>query len=1296
MSKEKFLKDSKIKDVMYHGTSHDFDDSGNGITKFKKSDRGMHFATPDKEFANQYAWSGNSQVVAPGAVYPVHVHAKHPWDYENPEHIKNLVNAMDYDGYAKDFPHRDKEHFAYRLSRGNWNDIERPEVQEAAKKLGHDAMYMEEGGAKNIGVFHPHQIKSAIGNNGNYDMSNPDITKAKGGKVSLDQMRSELLAKQPDMFAQDFSTKRTKGNTDSASHRVTGTKQGVDNFHKWFEGSHAVDEKGRPLRLYHSTNSDVSQFKPSQPSHNNYGILGDVPVTRAATFLTPNRKFSQEYLREKEGQNVMPVHAALKKPFDLRNGVTDKHWHELEKAGVDPRYVHNTQPWELFDNHEDGSNHFVDTLKKLGYDSAIFHENSPNDIDGRQTTYASFHPHQIKSAIGNRGTYDMNDSDITKAKGGIISTKNMKHSPVRKATGGDINEGAGHDTAQEGAFYRVRPRHIEKGAARPVGLLEEGGQNPDIIKGSSRDTLAEPHTDEQIQNLIKSGNTFAHQSAQDYNHKYLGYPHDPIPNLPSSFQKQNVIGKTFELAATGHPEYKKRIYDEYKRVLPEHVGEAKDYDELLHKAYGKLGEETHAQFNSLPVNMSFHRNGEGNYSSSKQMANDVHNNHHLYVFQGGDPHEHLHKVDPETGLSQNDMFRAVHDFYGHAMNGSQFGPHGEEKAWAEHSGMFSPLARAALSSETRGQNSMVNYTGLNAELKKAVAAQREAQAEAHRRGMHDQAEKHGKNIKDLMEHFKFAPQKSVLLPPEMLSGQYSGQVPRYLNDMVHPDEHMKKGGVVSHHTNSVHGMKASEALGNHEGKTLMATQADRTKVGNGLLGGPGFSSLQLDHPEYADKAWGVKNLSTARAILGANRRVPEGQAIWSTMIGTPQQHSSNQMVFDKLVNDFKRKAKMGQLDPELHAKINARLSAAVNKNGQPVFDPSADIMGRGFMNNADTFDKRRVIADLLGGNGIGGKKGQVADYDKIMHDTTEPILRDAPTGSIGNRLFSLNGETSLRPDLHPAFPKMLHGQDHGVSFEPVPNHVMLRDFHNRILKEKGRKAGVMDMTRGYAPSQQLTDEFLRHLQEHGYAKGGKVTDEDGEKEPQNITKAYKLFRVHKKHPGKLFPLFVDSDKPVEVGNWTAAKVGEMAGDKVKSKIGPLAYRPGWHAGDVPVATHIGEKNDLNAKAPTHRPDNHVWAEVHMPNDVDWQSEANRRGTNASGKVVPVKAHITDQIPVGGHYRYKTNPNMTGEWLIGGSMKVHKVLNDKEVASINKKAKLSDLPRLKPQNLADYGFHNEEK
>jgi hypothetical protein len=54
------------------------------------------------------------------------------------------------------------------------------------------------------------------------------------------------------------------------------------------------------------------------------------------------------------------------------------------------------------------------------------------------------------------------------------------------------------------------------------------------------------------------------------------------------------------------------------------------------------------------------------------------------------------------------------------------------------------------------------------------------------------------------------------------------------------------------------------------------------------------------------------------------------------------------------------------------------------------------------------------------------------------------------------------------------------------------------------------------------------------------------------------------------------------------------------------------------------------------------------------------------------------AHITDELPKGGHYRYKTDPNMTGQWMISGEMKVNRVLTDDEVTEINNAAGVADL------------------
>jgi hypothetical protein len=69
-------------------------------------------------------------------------------------------------------------------------------------------------------------------------------------------------------------------------------------------------------------------------------------------------------------------------------------------------------------------------------------------------------------------------------------------------------------------------------------------------------------------------------------------------------------------------------------------------------------------------------------------------------------------------------------------------------------------------------------------------------------------------------------------------------------------------------------MKASEALGRIEGRPLVITQSDRTKVGGGFLGGPGFSSLQLTEPEYraAEAVWGVKTPGVAKMILGGGKK----------------------------------------------------------------------------------------------------------------------------------------------------------------------------------------------------------------------------------------------------------------------------------------------------------------------------------------------------------------------------------------------------------------------------------------
>lgn len=57
----------------------------------------------------------------------------------------------------------------------------------------------------------------------------------------------------------------------------------------------------------------------------------------------------------------------------------------------------------------------------------------------------------------------------------------------------------------------------------------------------------------------------------------------------------------------------------------------------------------------------------------------------------------------------NDLFRAVHDAFGHGLEGAGFRAQGEENAWQAHVRLFHGPAVAAITTETRGQNSWLNY-----------------------------------------------------------------------------------------------------------------------------------------------------------------------------------------------------------------------------------------------------------------------------------------------------------------------------------------------------------------------------------------------------------------------------------------------------------------------------------------------------------------------------------------------------------------------------------------------------------
>lgn len=326
----------------------------------------------------------------------------------------------------------------------------------------------------------------------------------------------------------------------------------------------------------------------------------------------------------------------------------------------------------------------------------------------------------------------------------------------------------------------------------PFLRVEREGLTPQIVPEAR-----EAKTIDEMRSILANPETNpAARAASEYTQQEFGRPYDlQMPAPTTSLEKQSGIARAFQAGSEGSPEYKQALFEAYGSQMPDVVeaAGAQNYDQLTEAAYRQLGKETQQQFASLPVQTSYHY-GAGEYATPSAMLRDVLGEGNLNVYRGGDPHEFLGEVDPATGLSLNEMFRAVHDFYGHGTRGSTFRPGGEELAYASHSQMMSPLAQMALLAETRGQNSLVNYSPLNAELMAQMNRVRR-QVEQLKLGdrMRGQPGASAAEIDDLNRQLRelgaqteYAPQTTLLLPPEYLAPETTGGIPEYLRDVIKP------------------------------------------------------------------------------------------------------------------------------------------------------------------------------------------------------------------------------------------------------------------------------------------------------------------------------------------------------------------------------------------------------------------------------------------------------------------------------------------------------------------------------
>lgn len=164
-----------------------------------------------------------------------------------------------------------------------------------------------------------------------------------------------------------------------------------------------------------------------------------------------------------------------------------------------------------------------------------------------------------------------------------------------------------------------------------------------------------------------------------------------------------------------------RVADAYDRMkhAPNDPAVRRSYDAMAQETLDQLkaAEDAGVEFTAI--------RGKDPYAASPSLGYaDIAERGNLYFFPTDagfgssiefDPSQNpllkrIGRVGDLDNATVNDAFRIVHDLYGHYGPGNPFfrAP-GEERAYLLHRRMYSPEALPAMTSETRGQNSWLNY-----------------------------------------------------------------------------------------------------------------------------------------------------------------------------------------------------------------------------------------------------------------------------------------------------------------------------------------------------------------------------------------------------------------------------------------------------------------------------------------------------------------------------------------------------------------------------------------------------------
>jgi hypothetical protein len=265
---------------------------------------------------------------------------------------------------------------------------------------------------------------------------------------------------------------------------VIPKEERAGNFAKWFGNSKVVDDEGKPKTVYHGSSQGVpSEFRRDHPN-SEFNLLGpgvyfsenknyaDAAASVETWKLKPGvdadeaaRITKENYIKHQESTGTHPSRIeGLVEHFDRiamdsgiaaaaqYAGIGKGYLFEEVTDKILPAYLSISNPFDAdIDKFEglsykelvrkyggessshrggglDGNGRTIvqKMLRDAGYDGMTHINTEMEEMageEGGQRHWVAFHPEQIKSATGNRGTFDPQDPRIHMAKGGPIAAE---------------------------------------------------------------------------------------------------------------------------------------------------------------------------------------------------------------------------------------------------------------------------------------------------------------------------------------------------------------------------------------------------------------------------------------------------------------------------------------------------------------------------------------------------------------------------------------------------------------------------------------------------------------------------------------------------------------------------------------------------------------------------------------------------------------------------------------------------------------------------------------------------------